>query len=178
MTERTVAHIERTFGGTRIAGGMTTVNMWSDAVVIAHAVTFDPESPIAGTVFTFRGTITKTGHGGRDTWAVRREDGGLMDTYRTRQDAVLGAEAIVVMDAFRALNAIEALAKIAASPKHDYPTCECGPDIRVLPEPPKHTVGGKADGPWPYGTTHDMDCPGCAGTSFTASPRSETYWSS
>jgi hypothetical protein len=25
---------------------------------------------------------------------------------------------------------------------------------------------------------HAMDCPGCEGTSFTASPRSETYWSS
>jgi len=25
---------------------------------------------------------------------------------------------------------------------------------------------------------HTMDCPGCQGTSFTASPRSETYWSS
>ena len=45
---------------------------------------------------------------------------------------------------------------------------------------PKHTVGGKSDGPWPYGTTHDYDCPAClaSGSSFTASPRSETYWSS
>jgi hypothetical protein len=25
---------------------------------------------------------------------------------------------------------------------------------------------------------HAMDCPGCEGTAFTASPRSETYWSS
>jgi hypothetical protein len=46
---------------------------------------------------------------------------------------------------------------------------------------PQHTVRGKTstDG-WPYGTTHDMDCPACvaSGSSFTASPRSETYWSS
>jgi hypothetical protein len=45
-----------------------------------------------------------------------------------------------------------------------------------------HTIGGKvidhATNPGTYGRTHDMDCPGCAGTSFTASPRSETYWSS
>ena len=49
-----------------------------------------------------------------------------------------------------------------------------------------HTVGGivigthgtkYADG-IPYGTTHDMDCPGCQNTPFTASPRSETYWAS
>lgn len=46
---------------------------------------------------------------------------------------------------------------------------------------PKHTVRGQTseDG-WPYGTKHDMDCPACvaSGTSFTASPRSETYWAS
>jgi hypothetical protein len=29
-----------------------------------------------------------------------------------------------------------------------------------------------------YGETHDMDCPGCVDTPFTASPRSETYWAS
>ena len=43
---------------------------------------------------------------------------------------------------------------------------------------PVHTRNGKADGPWDYGMTHDMDCPGCKDTPFTASPRSETYWSS
>lgn len=46
-------------------------------------------------------------------------------------------------------------------------------------EAPRHTVRGEtSETGWPYGTTHDMDCPGCAGTSFTASPRSETYWCS
>jgi hypothetical protein len=45
---------------------------------------------------------------------------------------------------------------------------------------PIHTVRGKPIGPEgaPYGTTHDMDCPSCQDTPFTASPRSETYWSS
>lgn len=49
----------------------------------------------------------------------------------------------------------------------------------IKPEP-IHTVRGlpiPAEG-LPYGTTHDMDCPACQGTSFTASPRSETYWAS
>lgn len=43
---------------------------------------------------------------------------------------------------------------------------------------PPHTVQGKADGPWPYGTKHDFKCPAClySGTSYTSSPRSETYW--
>jgi len=45
---------------------------------------------------------------------------------------------------------------------------------------PVHTVRGKVIGEEgsPYGVTHDMDCPGCQDTPFTASPRSETYWSS
>ena len=50
-----------------------------------------------------------------------------------------------------------------------------------LADKPKHTVRGKtSDTGWPYGTTHDMDCPAClvAGSSFLTSPRSETYWSS
>lgn len=47
-----------------------------------------------------------------------------------------------------------------------------------------HTIGGKVidhdTNPGTYGRTHDMDCPAClaSGSSFTASPRSETYWSS
>ena len=56
-----------------------------------------------------------------------------------------------------------------------------GPHSNEYPnDQPRHTVGGKVIGPEgvPYGTTHDMLCPGCQGTSFTASPRSETYWSS
>lgn len=47
------------------------------------------------------------------------------------------------------------------------------------PMPPRHTVNGKTseDG-WPYGTIHDMDCPGCKDVPYLASPRSEAYWSS
>lgn len=30
----------------------------------------------------------------------------------------------------------------------------------------------------PYGQTHDMSCPGCQGTPYLTSPRSEHYWSS
>lgn len=50
----------------------------------------------------------------------------------------------------------------------------------LLDAKPVHTRGGKADGPWAYGMTHDMDCPACvaSGSSYTASPRSESYWSS
>ncbi len=45
-----------------------------------------------------------------------------------------------------------------------------------------HTIEGKPinddTNPGAYGRVHDMDCPGCINTPFTASPRSETYWSS
>jgi hypothetical protein len=54
-------------------------------------------------------------------------------------------------------------------------------DLRLEPAgSPVHTVkGGKPASIYGgYGVTHDMDCPGCQDTSFTASPRSETYWSS
>ena len=63
-------------------------------------------------------------------------------------------------------------------------------DIQDTPEPfkyggedkpePKHTVRGGKDARefGDYGVTHDMDCPGCKDIPFTASPRSETYWSS
>jgi hypothetical protein len=30
----------------------------------------------------------------------------------------------------------------------------------------------------PYGQNHDADCPGCLGTPWAASPRSDSYWSS
>lgn len=49
------------------------------------------------------------------------------------------------------------------------------------PVEPRHTVRGQtSDEGWAYGTTHDMDCPACvaSGSSFLASPRSETYWAS
>jgi len=47
-------------------------------------------------------------------------------------------------------------------------------------ENPPHLVRGQADGPWPYGTTHDYNCPACvySGSSYLTSPRSETYWAS
>jgi len=52
---------------------------------------------------------------------------------------------------------------------------------------PIHTINGKqidndktspTYNPGQYGRTHDYDCPGCANTKFTSSPRSETYWAS
>lgn len=44
---------------------------------------------------------------------------------------------------------------------------------------PVHTIGGERigpDNPGEYGRTHDLSCPACEGTSFSASPRSEAYW--
>jgi hypothetical protein len=52
--------------------------------------------------------------------------------------------------------------------------------IAPVESTPVHTVrGGKPAAEFgAYGVPHDMDCPGCQGTSFTASPRSEAYWAS
>lgn len=57
-----------------------------------------------------------------------------------------------------------------------------GEYVRPLPKL-IHTIGGRMigpDNPGAYGRTHDMNCPACvaSGTPYTASPRSETYWSS
>lgn len=50
---------------------------------------------------------------------------------------------------------------------------------QVLHRAPRHTVRGQtSENGWPYGVTHDMDCPACQDTPFTLSPRSETYWAS
>ena len=57
-------------------------------------------------------------------------------------------------------------------------TVLAGPDTPVSQT---HTIGGQPigpDNPGEYGRTHDFKCPGCQSSSFTASPRSETYWAS
>lgn len=56
-------------------------------------------------------------------------------------------------------------------------------DVETTPTRPVHTIGGEPIGPenpGEYGRTHDFKCPACVegGSSFTTSPRSETYWSS
>lgn len=57
-------------------------------------------------------------------------------------------------------------------------------DLGPITDPAIHTIGGKPiddlTNPGEYGRTHDMTCPACvaSGSSFTTSPRSETYWSS
>lgn len=44
---------------------------------------------------------------------------------------------------------------------------------------PRHTSRGEETlVGWPYGRTHDADCPGCIDVPYAASPRSEAYWSS
>lgn len=53
--------------------------------------------------------------------------------------------------------------------------------VRAEAATKQHTIGGQPiseSNPGAYGRTHDYDCPACQGTSFTASPRSETYWCS
>lgn len=67
--------------------------------------------------------------------------------------------------------------------EYDVPPDEmCACTEFVMDKPVNgHLVRGEASATgWPYGTTHDYDCPGpgCADTNFQSSPRSEHYWSS
>lgn len=54
------------------------------------------------------------------------------------------------------------------------------PIEKVAGAKPQHLRRGQPAPPegWPYGALHDPDCPACIDTPYTASPRSETYWSS
>ena len=93
------------FGGTRIVGGQSSVNLWSDAVVLASAWSME-QPEIAGDIFTFRGTVTK-GHPAtsqRNRWFLRDVDGGFIDDFDTRIAAVEAARRIAIMRAFRGLN--------------------------------------------------------------------------
>jgi hypothetical protein len=158
------------FGGQRIPQGVSAANLWDDGVVLASA--WSEDDTLDGAIFTFRGTIRRATYS-RTLWAMRTEDDLFVDDFKTRKAAVAHAERMAQRAAFRGLNE-----KVKAR------TTTLGikvslPDGSVLNPAPRHTVGGKtSDNGWPYGTTHDMDCPGCEGTSFTSSPRSETYWAS
>lgn len=164
------------FGGHRISGGHSSANLWNDDTVIASAWS-DSDPLIGGEVFTFRGTIKKATYSNY-LWAMRTEDDLFVDDFKTRKAAVEHAERMAQRLAFRGLNAAIKRTK-PATPGFNIKVSL--PDGSVLSPEPRHTVGGKtSDNGWPYGTTHDMDCPACvaSGSSFTTSPRSETYWAS
>lgn len=96
-----------TFGGSRIVGGVSAANLWSDGVVLATAWTEDQSSPIAGVLFTFRGRIERRPWQPRSQqWSIRHDDG--FGTYfgaaSTRRDAVIAVQREAQMMAFRALN--------------------------------------------------------------------------
>ena len=75
---------------------------------------------------------------------------------------------------------VEAFIAAAKGAEQPQPEVDLGP----ITDPAIHTIGGKPiddlTNPGEYGRTHDMTCPACvaSGSSFTTSPRSETYWSS
>ena len=116
---------------------------------------------------------------------MRTEDEGVLNINTTPNGRVrlfvedgCGDRAVVYLTATEAEALISDLRQRIAKPEPrpllSVPTVDAGPIGK------DHTVrGGKPAAQFgAYGVTHDMDCPGCEGTSFTASPRSETYWSS
>jgi len=60
-----------------------------------------------------------------------------------------------------------------------YPAAEVWAQY-AAEHPTEHWARGLPIGPEgsPYGRNHDIDCPGCSGTPFASSPRSDSYWSS
>ncbi len=82
---------------------------------------------------------------------------------------------LTVAQADRMIDHIQYLTEDAIFEDEDIPAPK---PIHTVDHVAIGTPGTKYAKGIPYGTTHDMDCPGCINTPFTASPRSETYWSS
>jgi hypothetical protein len=104
----------------------------------------------------------------------------LGDTYEARKCNVSGWELYEIVFVEGREHAVRCDGWFQTR-QHAVSAAEDGVRERVLAaSSASHTVRGKAIGSEgiPYGTTHDYDCPACATTSFTASPRSETYWAS
>lgn len=148
------------------------VNLWDDGVVLASAVGLDENRDLQ--TASFRGEIVKgPAYLKNSPWYLYADGRGLITTERTRRSALQVAGNFAINAwcaptrerdgaARRARIAERIAARRAAQTPHTIngQTAEQAPDL------------------FTYGHTHDMDCPGCAGTPFTASPRSETYWAS
>lgn len=141
------------FGGSRVDGLVQTI-VWNDGVIIATAWS-ETDPVLKGEIVCERYTVTRSpSYQSTVDWTLRDVTGEYRGTFPTRKAAAAEADRRVRLSLFRRLNAL------AGPAVHT---------VRGLPIPPEGL---------PYGTTHDMNCPGCAGTPFLASPRSETYWSS
>jgi hypothetical protein len=109
MTDKVTMSNRRPFGGSRIAGGTVSVDLWTDGVVLGTAwTTAQPE--IAGTLFTFRGTLRRSAPWlpRSAAWRLVDSHGAFVATFPTRQAVLDAVEAKCVLDAFTALNRAEA----------------------------------------------------------------------
>ncbi len=114
-------------------------------------------------------TVQKTG-----TFRGREWESSITGQQYATKRAALAAEAAYA-DGQALLEG--AIAAYRASVER-YEAIQSGAEIITAND---HTVGGKTSTEgWAYGTTHDMACPAClaSGSSYTSSPRSETYWAS
>lgn len=102
----TVAVSKRsTFGGSRISNGIASVAVWSDGAVIGSAWSAQPE--LEGGIFGFRGAVYHPVYN-RKAWRLETVDGTWVDDFPTRQAVCDAVERIVVLDAFKELNRVEA----------------------------------------------------------------------
>jgi len=96
------------FGGSRIAQGQVSVDLWSDGAVLGAAwTTAQPE--IGGLIFSFRGRLERRPWAPRSRgWALIEDNGGYVSGFATRMAALDRVERTVVNAAFRELNRVEA----------------------------------------------------------------------
>ena len=108
------------FGGVRITDGVSQAILWSDGVVLASAWSMSTPG-IAGTIFDFRGTVTK-GHpmtAQRHRWMVRGVLGEFIADFATRTEAVQKAAGLAQLSAIRGLNAVNRRKRMAQT-AHDH----------------------------------------------------------
>lgn len=106
---KVVVRLTEKFGGARIEFGQSSVDLWSDGVVIAGS--WSMECPgIAGVIYGYRGTIIKRDpwYGASRKWVLRNADGIYEGDFNTRTEAVRTALRMAQRAAFRALNEYEA----------------------------------------------------------------------
>ena len=106
--DKVVLNVREPFGGRRIAFGQVSVDLWNDGVVLGAAWSMS-QPEIEGTIFGFRGTLTRTRFQTRSlAWRLEQDGSGYVDHYATRADALQAVRNIVTLDAFHELNRIEA----------------------------------------------------------------------
>jgi hypothetical protein len=103
---KVVASVRSTFGGSRIIGGQSSADLWSDGVILGAAWSTADET-LGGQLFSFRGELSRARLSSRPSWRLVETGFGYVDNYPTRKAALEAVQRECQMRAFRELNRVE-----------------------------------------------------------------------